>query len=102
MKATRRIVTGHDGSGKAVVLFEGPAPNAKLRQASGVASTLLWVTDESPADLSDSADRSVREIGVAPPQDGTIFRVVDFPPTAGDGAISQKAVLQEMGLAGDA
>ena len=63
MKPVRRVVTGHRGD-KAVVLFDSAAPNQKLRQASGLVSTLLWVTDERPADVSGSADRSLREIGV--------------------------------------
>jgi len=100
MRPTRRVVTGHDKAGKAVVLFDGPAPNAKLRKASGLVSTLLWVTDESPAEVSGSLDAAQREIGVAPPPAGTIFRVVDFPPTAGQ--FSSEAVLKEMGLAAGA
>jgi mannose-6-phosphate isomerase-like protein (cupin superfamily) len=92
---TRRIVTGHV-AGKAVVLFDGPAPNRKLRQASGLVSTLVWVTDESPADISGTADRAEREIGVAPPAGGSVFRVVEFPPQAGE--MSREAVLKEMGL----
>ena len=52
-KATRRVVTGHDNSGKAIVLSDGPAPNVKVRQ-TGITSTLLWATDESPADMSGS------------------------------------------------
>lgn len=91
----RRVVTGHAG-GKEVVLFDGPAPNRKLRQASGLVSTLLWVTEESPADLSGTADRSLREIGVPPPPRGTLFRVVEFPPDRKP--MSRDAVLQEMGL----
>jgi len=91
----RRVVTGHAG-GKAVVLYDGPAPNCKLRQASGLASTLLWVTDDSPADISGTADRSEREIGVPPPSLGSIFRVVEFPPQGK--AMSRDAVLKEMGL----
>jgi hypothetical protein len=96
---TRRVVTGHK-DGKARVLFDGPAPNRKLRQASGVVSTLLWVTDASPADISGSADRSEREIGVPPPPSGSIFRVVEFPPGEKQG--SREAVLKEMGLSGQA
>jgi mannose-6-phosphate isomerase-like protein (cupin superfamily) len=92
---TRRIVTGHK-SGKAVVLFDGPAPNRKLRQASGLVSTLVWVTDESPADISGTADRSAREIGVPPPARGSIFRVVEFPPDRKE--MSRDAVLKEMGI----
>jgi hypothetical protein len=95
MKPVRRIVTGHE-DGKAVVLFDGPAPNQKLRQASGLVSTLLWVTDETPADITGSTDKSVREIGVPPPPGGTIFRIVDFPPEGA--ARSREAILKEMGV----
>jgi mannose-6-phosphate isomerase-like protein (cupin superfamily) len=94
---TRRVVTGHR-NGKGTVLHDGPAPNRKLRQASGLVSTLLWVTDESPADISGRADRAEREIGVAPPPLGSIFRVVEFPPERP--AASRDAVLREMGLTG--
>jgi hypothetical protein len=96
MKPVRRVVTGHrDGS--AVVLYDSAAPNQKLRQASGLVSTLLWVTDESPAEIGGTADRAAREIGVPPPPRGTIFRVVDFPPE--QGARSREAILREMGVA---
>jgi mannose-6-phosphate isomerase-like protein (cupin superfamily) len=102
MRPTRRVVTGHDASGKAVVLIDGTAPNAKLRKATGLTSTLLWVTDESPADNSGSADSAEREIGVAPPTRGSIFRMVDFPPAANVGAVDNAAMLKEMGIAGGA
>ena len=94
---TRRIVTGHR-DGKGVVLYDGPAPNRKVRQASGLVSTLVWVTDETPADISGTADRTEREIGVPPPAGGSIFRVVEFPPERG--TMSREAVLKEMGLSG--
>jgi mannose-6-phosphate isomerase-like protein (cupin superfamily) len=96
MKPVRRIVTGHK-DGQSIVLFDGPAPNQKLRQASGLVSTLVWVTDQTPADASGSTDKSLREIGVPPPERGTIFRVVDFPPEGG--ARSREAILKEMGVA---
>lgn len=95
MKPVRRVVTGHR-DGKAVVLFDSAAPNQKLRQASGLVSTLLWVTGESPANVAGSDDRSLREIGVPPPPDGTLFRVVDFPPE--QGSRSREAILREMGV----
>ena len=92
---TRRVVTGHR-NGKGTILYDGPAPNRKVRQASGLVSTLLWVTDESPADISGGADRAARDIGVPPPPRGSIFRVVEFPP--GRKEMSREAVLKEMGL----
>ena len=99
-RPTRRVVTGHDASGRAVVLSDGAAPNAKLRKATGLTSTLLWVTDASPADNSGRADSADREMGVAPPPRGSIFRVVDFPPAANVGAVDNAAMLKEMGIAG--
>ena len=102
-QSTRRIVTGHDQTGKAVILIDGAALNVKVRQAAGgIVSTLLWVTDESPADVSGNADRADRDIGVAPPAMGSVFRMVDFPPVTDSGAIDHAAVLREMGLDGNA
>src|SRR3974390_3434950 len=98
--AVRRVVTGHDASGKAVVIMDGPATNVKVRKAAaGLVSTLAWVTDEAPADISRNRDRADREIGVAPPPMGSVFRVVEFPPLpAGDRGIDHDALLAEMGL----
>ena len=78
---TRRIVTGHDAQGRAAILHDSAAPNVK-RRPSGLVSTLLWTTDESPADVGRKDDRAAREIGIPPPENGSIFRVVDFPPGA--------------------
>src|SRR6267378_3643099 len=95
---TRRVVTGHDAKGRAVVFIDGSAPNARVRKATGLVSTLLWVTEESPADNSGSADAAEREIGVAPAPRGSIFRVVDFPPSVDFGAVDNAAMLREMGI----
>jgi mannose-6-phosphate isomerase-like protein (cupin superfamily) len=100
---TRRVVTGHDDQGKAVVLIDAPAPNVKVRAASGLISTLLWVSDETPADISRHTDRAERTIGVAPPSNGSILRIVDFPPLAdGSAGIDHAQVLRGMGLPEDA
>ncbi len=96
MKPVRRVVTGHR-AGKGVVLFDGAAPNARLREASGLVSTLVWVTDQTPADIGGEGDRAARDVGVPPPPSGSIFRVVDFPPE--QGARSREAILREMGVA---
>jgi mannose-6-phosphate isomerase-like protein (cupin superfamily) len=82
-----------------VVLLDGMAPNVKLRPAQGgVVSTLLWVTDESPADISGNRDRAEREIGVAPPPRGSVLRIVDIPPLISATLMSNEAVRREMGL----
>lgn len=99
LQPIRRVVTVCDGKGKAVVGIDGPARNVKVRKASGgLVSTLLWVTDETPVDISGRADRADREIGVAPPPRGSAFRIVDFPPTADSALMDNEAVIREMGI----
>jgi mannose-6-phosphate isomerase-like protein (cupin superfamily) len=76
----RRVVTTIDKNDKAVVLLDGSTPHKKVRPQSQTVSRLLWVTGETPADLSGSADRAAIEIGIMPPRGGSVFRIVDFPP----------------------
>jgi naringenin degradation protein FdeH len=77
----RRVVTTVDEDGKAVVLFDGANPHKVVRGNRSVTSRLLWVTDQTPADISGTADRAATDIGIAPPKHGSIFRVIDIPPT---------------------
>lgn len=97
----RRVVTGHDPNGKAVVLMDGPAPNVKVRPVGGFVSTLLWVTDTGPADISGTADLADREIGTAPPPAGTILRVVEFPPAPDEASLDRDQMIRDMGLSGE-
>lgn len=76
----RRVVTGKEPSGKAVVQIDALAQNVHARPETGVTNTLLWVTDGVPAELADAGDAGARKIGVMPPTGGTIFRVVEFAP----------------------
>jgi quercetin dioxygenase-like cupin family protein len=95
----RRVVTSNDASGKAVVLLDGPSPNVKFRETTGIVSTLLWVTDSTPPDISGDADTAEREMGVAPPTGGSIFRIVELPPAGeSEGEVNSEEVLKEMGL----
>ncbi len=94
----RRVVTGHDCDGRAVVVMDGIAPNTKVREAGGFVHTLMWITDETPADISGRADRADRIIGVAPPPSGSILRIVDFPPVTGEiDRIDHAALIKAMG-----
>jgi hypothetical protein len=99
-RAVRRVVTGHLADGRSAVVFEGAAPNVRQR-AAGNASTLLWVTEESPADVSGAADRAARDIGVPPPPRGTIFRIAEFPPHAGGEVRDNEALLRDFGIGAD-
>ena len=75
----RRIVTGHDPNGKAVVCIDGPAPRQNFPD-SHICATHLWVTDETPTDLLSSEDAGERVRGTTPPAGGTAFAIVDIQP----------------------
>ena len=95
----RRVVTGHDSSGKAVVALDGAAPNVRVRAGARSTSTLLWVEDSAPADNAGDIDKADRQIGVAPPPSGSIFRIVEFAPEDERGpSISNEQMKAEMGL----
>lgn len=75
----RRIVTGHDRNGKAVVRIDAPATNHKF-PTDTLSSTLMWVTDAAPDNFLREEDAGERIIGTAPPPGGTRFCVLEIQP----------------------
>jgi mannose-6-phosphate isomerase-like protein (cupin superfamily) len=74
----RRVVTGLDANNKAVVMFDSRVP---LQSGPyGLTSTNLWVTNSYPLGFSFKDDTSAIPVGVSPLDNGTKFRVVEFPP----------------------
>ena len=74
----RRVVTGHDAAGRAVVTHD--ALLAPLPIPSGDAAfTLLWATATLPVDNDDATDGRDREVGLTLPG-GTVLRIVDLLP----------------------
>jgi mannose-6-phosphate isomerase-like protein (cupin superfamily) len=77
----RRVVTGHDKSGKSVFVMDGKAPNVlEMASMPGVALTDLWRTKTAPASNSGNADAAAGRIVLEPPAEGTILRIVEIPP----------------------
>ncbi|MBM3485598.1 MAG: cupin domain-containing protein [Alphaproteobacteria bacterium] len=93
----RRVVTGHDKSGKAIVVIDGPAGNVRVRESTGTASTLLWVADKTPTSYAGNEDTANQQVPIAPPLAGSIFRTVEFPPEK-DAKFDTETVLKEMGV----
>jgi mannose-6-phosphate isomerase-like protein (cupin superfamily) len=74
-------VTGHDKQGKSVFLMDGPAPNIKeMASMPGLALTDLWETDGAPASNAGNTDAAARPVRLEPPKNGSILRIVEFPP----------------------
>jgi hypothetical protein len=77
----RRVLTGHDAQGKSVFIADGHAPNVKeMASMPGLALTDLWETKGAPASNAGSADAAERPVRLEPPKNGTILRIVEFPP----------------------
>ena len=76
----RRIVAGHDESGKSVVISDGDATN--FRQHGERRSTLMWATKETPADFLDLDDAGQWNLGTPPPSGGTRFCIIESAPGA--------------------
>lgn len=87
----RRIVTGHDSSGRAVFIEDGLAPNVRtVPERPGYRVTDLWITAGSPAPINDP-DRLSELKGIAPPAGGTVVRMIDYPPESTDPAERERA-----------
>jgi quercetin dioxygenase-like cupin family protein len=78
----RRVVTTLDDKDKAVVLFDSDNPHCKVRPGKNNAANLIWVTSGSPADMGGTLDRAAVEIGRSPPDGGSVFRIIDYPPVS--------------------
>src|SRR5207247_223268 len=74
----RRVVTGHDDEGHAVVRIDEICGNVISRRPRHQ-SCLIWSTGSFPADNSDDADGGERELGTTLPN-GTVFRIVEYQP----------------------
>ena len=79
----RRVVTGHDADGKAVVISDGPTPHVKTSpHRPGVVINNLWTTDTMPAPTHGSTDPVTDAMKLEPVTNGMNFRIVEFPPEA--------------------
>ncbi|MBV9189498.1 MAG: cupin domain-containing protein [Betaproteobacteria bacterium] len=79
----RRVLTGHDSAGKSTIISDGFATNIKeMASMPGLALTDLWETTGAPADNDGHTDAAARPVHLEPPKNGTILRVVEFPPDA--------------------
>ena len=74
----RRVVTGHDPHGRAIVKADNILENIAERRP-GVQSCVVWSTATSPADNSDEEDRANHPVGITM-RGGTVFRIITYQP----------------------
>lgn len=77
----RRIVTGHDAQGRAIVTEDQLAPSVHTNpKRVGYHLTQLWMTDQTPAYVGNEADPTSRPLKLEPPKNGTVVRIIEFGP----------------------
>jgi len=74
----RRVVTGHDENGRAIVSIDEISKNI-VQTRPGAHAAVIWTTEGFPVDNDGSADASGRKVGTTL-DNGTVFRVVSFGP----------------------
>ena len=74
----RRVITGHDMNGRAVVKIDGVSKHV-FASRPGATACNVWTTEGFPASNDGNADEGLRKVGTTL-KNGTIFRVIEFSP----------------------
>ena len=75
----RRVVTGHDDAGRAVVKIDEICSHFQQGRPGGHVCN-IWTTDTTPAENAAAADSGLREGKFTMIEDGSVFRILDFRP----------------------
>lgn len=99
----KRVVTGHDSNGHAVIASCGPTPNNfPLKSVPGTLFFEVWNSTASPAILDNCGDPTDRPLQLSPTTLGSVIRVVDIPPDSVQNQVSAEdaaAAFAEIGEA---
>ena len=74
----RRVITGHDANGKAVVKIDEVAKNVTSGRPGATACN-IWTTEGFPVNNDGDADEGQRKVATTL-KNGTIFRIIEFAP----------------------
>jgi quercetin dioxygenase-like cupin family protein len=74
----RRVITGHDDNGRAVVKIDEVCTHA-FTGRPGATGINVWTTEGFPAGNDGAEDAGLRKVGTTLPN-GTIFRILEFAP----------------------
>ena len=74
----RRVVTGHDASGRAIVTIDEVAKNL-VSSRPGATACVVWTTEGFPVDNTGEEDAGLRKTGTTL-DNGTVFRILELAP----------------------
>ena len=74
----RRVVTGHDASGHAIIKIDEVAENL-VASRPGATACVVWTTEGFPVDNTGEEDAGLRKTGTTL-DSGTVFRILELAP----------------------
>lgn len=100
----RRVVTGHDAAGRAIIQSDAPPTRVQVVGKDGPTFHEIWNTRETPAPIDrHGGEPAEAQLTLAPPKGGTRIRVLDIPAetpeTALVDAATARAHFAEIGAA---
>ena len=103
MREFRRVVTGHDENGVAIIESDQMATHILERpNRPGVRLTNFWLSNTTPAEYDGATETCEGPFILHPPKHGSVFRCVEFLPEDPEvmATLDGKSAFAEMG-AGD-
>ncbi|MCW2538171.1 MAG: hypothetical protein JWQ26_3870 [Modestobacter sp.] len=78
----RRLVTGLDEYGRSTIVSDDECPHVQvIADTPTFAMTDFWRHEKVPVDNAGPADDGLGgPVSISPPAEGSVFRVVEFPP----------------------
>ena len=76
----RRVVTGHDAQGRAIVQIDEMAKQ-QTSTRPGATACVVWTTEGFPVDNNGNEDAGLRRTGTTL-DNGTVFRLLELAPGA--------------------
>jgi quercetin dioxygenase-like cupin family protein len=74
----RRVITGHDANGRAIVKIDEVSKNV-VSTRPGASANVIWTTEGFPANNDGQEDAGLKKVGTTL-KNGTIFRIIEFAP----------------------
>lgn len=101
-RSFRRVVTGHDEAGRAVIVSDAPATQIlQSPRRPGVTLTNFWISDGTPAEYDGPTETCTGPFVLHPPANGAVFRCVEFLPEDPEvlARLDGRSAFAEMGAA---
>ncbi len=93
LSTMRRIVTGHNEQGQAVIVSENAPPTIiPFAAVPGTVFYEIWNTNASPVPIDNGEDPTMRPLQLHPTPNGSIIRFVDIPPDSIQNNVSDEDI----------